>query len=260
MTSVFGQDYADAYDSLYGDKDYEQECDLVEQLMGQYSTKPIHSVLDLGCGTGSHAIPLAKRGHKVAGVDVAEAMLTRARSKVGPGVDISFHLGDVRTVRLNQTFDAALMMFAVLGYQHENEDILAALKTARSHLHDDGVFVFDVWYGPAVLNLRPSDRVKVIPVGDGRLIRAASGELDVQRNLCKVSYHLWHLVGDRLVNETEETHLMRYFFAQDLQLFCALSGLKLVHLSAFPSLDQTPDEQSWNIFGVATAASLFPQR
>ena len=64
-------------------------------------------------------------------------------------------------------FDAALMMFAVLGYQVENDDVLAALRTARRHLEPGGLFIFDVWYGPAVLHQRPSERVKIIPGRDG---------------------------------------------------------------------------------------------
>ena len=53
------------------------------------------------------------------------------------------------------------MMFAVLGYQHTNADVLDALATARAHLDVGGLFAFDVWYGPAVLSERPSERVKV---------------------------------------------------------------------------------------------------
>jgi hypothetical protein len=51
------------------------------------------------------------------------------------------------------------MMFAVLGYQGENDDVLAALKTAHRHARPGGLFLFDVWYGPAVLHERPSQRV-----------------------------------------------------------------------------------------------------
>jgi len=76
---VFGQAYADQYDLLYHDKDYEAECDLLEEVFRRYGQEPIKSILDLGCGTGNHAILLARRGYRVTGVDLSADMLAHAR-------------------------------------------------------------------------------------------------------------------------------------------------------------------------------------
>ena len=76
----FGLDYAAAYDALYSDKDYEAETDVLEQLFAQYASGPVHEVLDLGCGTGSHAVSMARRGYAVTGVDFAPEMVSRARA------------------------------------------------------------------------------------------------------------------------------------------------------------------------------------
>jgi len=154
---------------------------------------------------------------------------------------------------LNQKFDAVIMMFAVLGYQLTNEDVLAALNTVRKHLNPGGLFVFDVWYGPAVLTVGPSERIKVIPTSDGKVIRAASGSLDTARHLAEIKYHLWRISGDKVVSETEEAHQMRYFFPQELVLFLTQYGLELKNLTAFPSLETAADESTWNVLGVAKA-------
>jgi len=53
-------------------------------------------------------------------------------------------------------------MFAVMGYQIANEDIMSAFKTASKHLEKNGLFIFDAWFGPAVLSQKPSERFKVI--------------------------------------------------------------------------------------------------
>ncbi len=156
--SVFDKSYAEQYDILYEDKDYAAECDLLERVFDKYDRR-VQSILDIGCGTGNHSIPLAQRGYQVTGVDLSESMLERARQKAGDGNPV-FVQGDARKVNLHQTFDAVLMMFAVLGYQLSNDDVLAALRTVRQHLKPGGLFVFDVWYGPAVLSIRPGDRVK----------------------------------------------------------------------------------------------------
>lgn len=145
------------------------------------------------------------------------------------------------------------MMFAVLGYQLENADILLALKAARRHLRPGGLLIFDVWYGPAVLHQRPSQRIKVIPTPEGTILRVALGELDVHRHICTVHYHMWKLEGERLAAETEESHSMRFFFSQELDLFLEDSGFTLAQLAAFLEFDQDVDEMTWNVLGVAYA-------
>jgi SAM-dependent methyltransferase len=256
MTAVFGSEYADAYDHLYSDKDYNQECELIDRLLRTYGDKSVQSLLDLGCGTGNHALPLARRGYSVLGVDRSNDMLDAARNKAASesmNGTVTYHQGDIRDFPLEQVFDAALMMFAVLGYQLENRDVLAALRSARQHLRSGGILIFDVWYGPAVLKQGPTDRIKTITTDKERILRLASAQLDVQRHLCEVSYHLWRLEGNRLVGEAEEKHLMRFFFPLELNLFLECSGFAPVRLGSFPDFDRDPDETTWNVLCVARA-------
>lgn len=254
MNNVFDTTYARVYDVLYQDKDYLAECDLLEQIFERYATQPVHKILDLGCGTGNHAIPLATRGYAVVGVDCAQEMLNIARVKAQQeSLSVSFNQANIGEVHLHQIFDATLMMFAVLGYQLENADVLATLRTAREHLHQDGLLVADVWYGPAVLIQRPGDRVRVIHEPDGTILRTSSGELDIRHHTCKVQYHLWQIKGRQVLAETKEEHLMRFFFPRELELFLADSGFQLLRLGAFPDFNQEPDENTWNAMIVARA-------
>jgi SAM-dependent methyltransferase len=253
-TAVFGHAYASEYDALYQDKDYEAECDLVEAALRRFGHGSLQTILDLGCGTGNHALPLARRGYRVTGVDRSPHMLAQARHKaatLGEGHAPTFIEGDLCALDLGQRYDVVLMMFAVLGYQYTNAAALAALGAVRRHLRPGGLFIADFWYGPAVLATRPSERVKVIPTAQGRLIRAAAGTLDVARQLCTVRYHLWHLEGERLTNETEEAHGVRFFFPLELELLLGQSGLRQQRLSAFMHLDRPADESTWNVLLVA---------
>jgi SAM-dependent methyltransferase len=256
VSSVFGSDYSGAYDLLYSDKDYDAECNLIETLFRRYSSIPVSSVLDLGCGTGKHVFGMADRGYDVVGVDRSESMLAVAKQTLETSQareKVRFHSGDIRTADLGQHFDAALIMFAVLGYQLENSDVMSALETARRHLKPGALLIFDVWYGPAVLRERPSDRIKVIPTSNGKILRAASGELDVSRHCCSVRFHLWRVSEGRVVSEIQETHRMRYFFPLELRLFLDSSGFSLERLGAFPKVDDEPDETTWNVIAAARA-------
>ena len=249
---VFGRDYAAAYDDLYQDKDYLAECDLIERVFTTYGERPVRRVLDLGCGTGGHAVPLAERGYDVVGVDRAPDMLEQARTRA-QGSSARFELGEIGTVELGQTFDAALMMFAVLGYQVGNADVQAALGTVRRHLAPRGLFFCDFWYGPAVLAQRPVERVKVIDTSQGQVIRVAAGALDARHNLCMVRYHVWQIADGRVSAEVREQHRMRYFFEPELELLLAGAGLELVRLGAFPEIENPPTETTWNVALIARA-------
>ncbi len=257
-SQVFGDVYAGVYDSLYQDKDYEAECDLLETIFQRFGGDTVHSILDLGCGTGNHTLRLAQRGYAVTGVDRSPEMLAEARQKAASrqeaaSLAATFLEGDLRSFRTSQTFDTVLMMFAVLGYQVENVDVLTALQTARQALKPGGLIVLDAWYGPAVLVMRPSDRVKEILIPDGKILRVASGELDTRNQTCTVRYNLWRLEGKALTGETNEEHTMRYFFARELEFFFQQAGLSLENLSGFPDLERQPDETTWNVLAVGRA-------
>lgn len=251
---VFSQMYSAAYDAFYQEKNYEAECDRLEKVINQFGKDPLHTILDLGCGTGSHAIPLARRGYEVLGIDRSQSMLSIARQKSGllaAGEQIKFQQGDLRTVQLNRRFDVVIMMFAVLGYQTKNEALLMALKTVRDHLRPGGLFIFDVWFGPAVLSERPGQRTKIISTESGKILRIADSDLHTLQQCVTVNYTVWHIENKQITSETKESHTMRFFFPQELDFFLTSAGMDPVHQSDFYDLDRLPDETTWNILKIA---------
>ena len=254
--SVFNSLYAGQYDQLYAEKSYTTECDIVVEAARRHLARAPQTILDIGCGTGAHAIELARRGYKVTGVDLSQAMLDHAQSKAA-ALDSSsrpdFLQGDARNFSTGRTHDLAIMMFAVVGYLTSNDDVLAGLRNIRRHLAPGALLVCDFWYGPSVLSVRPTDRVRVIDTQDGRVIRAASTALDISRHTADVTFKLWTLKEDRLANETTETHRMRYFFPQEFALFLQMAGFESTCMTAFPSLDEALSDQTWNALVVARA-------
>jgi len=254
MSEMFGSVYAPAYDVLYRDKDYDDEIRLLRRIFRQYVKEPVRTVLDLGCGTGSHALRLVSSGLTVVGVDRSEEMLIEAKRKAkGQTGTVQFCRADIRNVNLGETFDAALMMFAVLGYQLENEDVRNALESARRHLRLGGVLVFDVWYGPGVLAQGPQERARTIENGGSTWVRSSSGRLDILRHLCQVDFRLQHVQGGKVVEQVEEFHTVRYFFPREIELFLDLCGFQLQRLGSFPEFDRDPDQSIWNAMAVAVA-------
>ena len=93
-------------------------------------------ILDLGTGGGHHLRPLTAEFDATA-VDLSEAMLSHSR-RLNPGVD--HHVGDMRTVRLGETFDAVLVHDAI-SYMTTEADLQAVFATARAHLRQCGLLI-----------------------------------------------------------------------------------------------------------------------
>jgi len=261
MSEVFGPEYAAAYDRLYRDKDYRGECELLERLFARHAGSPVSTILDLGCGTGGHTLVLTERGYSMIGVDRSVEMLDVARAKANALPEASrpvFVHADLTTVDVVRQCDAAIMMFAVLGYQVAPGAALAALRAAHRNLRPGGLLIADAWYGPAVLAQRPGQRWRIDSEGDDRILRCSSAEVDELAGTCSVVLHLWRLRGDRLVAEAGERHLVRYFSRPQIEGLLAEAGFELLRLGAFPAVDDEPGETTWNV--VMAARALSPVR
>jgi len=164
-----------------------------------------------------------------------------------------FETGNIQNVNLKDTFDAVICMFAVIGYQTSNEDLFSTLQTVRTHLKPKGLFICDFWYGPAVLKQRPTERIKSLHEEEDRILRIARPEIDTQKNIVSVSYHLLRLRGMQLVEETQELHQMRYLFKPEMEFFLSKSGMKLLHFCPFMKSDEIINDETWNVTAIVQA-------
>ncbi len=246
--------YAKYYDAIYSDKDYERESDFLESVFRAYCWSKPRTILDVGCGTGNHAILLAKRGYEVTGVDLSESMLSIAKRKADANqVQIDFHMMDLRELELPKNFDICVCMFAAIGYLTTNNDIEKALRCIRRYLNPGSVFVLDFWYGPAVLELRPSTRVKIVEEKGLKLIRTVEPRLDIFRQTCESHYHLLVVKDRTVVDDIEEVHTMRFLFPQEWVHYLDESKFQLLEMCKAFELGSPPSEKTWNVVGIARA-------
>ena len=119
--------------------------------------------------------------------------------------------------------------------------------------HADGLFLFDVWYGPAVIAQKPGDRSVETEKGGCRILRRTRAHLDTNRKICDVHFDLTHWDEVGRATEWEEDHSVRYFFRADLESHLADFGLQLLDLLSFPEGRPSPDADTWNVIGIARA-------
>jgi SAM-dependent methyltransferase len=250
--NVFASGYANRYDTLYQDKDYAGECDYLETLFGRQAVLP-KAIVDLGCGTGGHALLLAQRGYTMTAVDRSTAMLQAARAKADhAGMAVDFLQGDITHLDWQESFDAAIAMFAVAGYLSGDGEMEGFLAGAWRSLQPGGILIFDGWHGPGVLRERPVPRLLEIPLGnDEALLRLAEPRLDVLEQTVEIHYRLWHRRGNTIAVESEEHHKMRFFFPRELRILLHGAGFSTVSFHPFREIEQPLQEQHWHFTTVA---------
>ncbi len=236
--------YAQYYNLLYQDKDYQGEVDYVESLIKKHKSNT-KTILNLGCGTGRHDVLFAKKGFEITGVDLSKQMIEFAKSNP-EAKGCTFVQGDARTVRLNKKFDVVVSLFHVISYQTTNEDLENFLKTAKLHIAEGGLLIFDCWYGPAVLTDRPSVRIKRMENSQTSVVRLTEPQMYANRNVVDVNYDVE--VTDKKTAKREivkELHSMRYLFYPEIELLSKSVGLTIINFEEWLS-GRVPDYNSWN--------------
>ena len=125
-------------------------------------------VLDLACGQGRHAIPLAQEGFRVVGVDYQQHLLRKARRAAREaGVDVPFVRGDMRCLPFAGVFDAVACLFTAFGYFSDAENARVLGEIARA-LRPGGWLLLDVANRDALLRSMQRHSWKRLP--DGALV------------------------------------------------------------------------------------------
>ncbi len=118
----------------------------------------------------------------------------------------------------------------------------------KEHLKPGGIFIFDVWYGPAVLSDRPSVRVKRLEDNQIAITRIAEPVMYPNDNLVDVNYQVF--IQDKSngeVEELKETHRMRYLFKPEVELLMQELQMELVNYRGETN-EQKAGFDTWNIY------------
>jgi len=137
--TIFDERYPELFGPIEGNAEEE-----VEEILGFLRLPAGTAVEDLGCGRGRHAIPLARRGYRVTGVDISENMLRMACSRAErEGVRVEWVKEDMRTFCRHDAFDLCLSLFTSFGYFSDAEN-QKVLDNIGKSLKEGGALLLDL--------------------------------------------------------------------------------------------------------------------
>ena len=173
--------------------------------------------LEFAIGTGRIALPLARRGVQVHGIDLSKAMVARLRAKPG-GRDIPVTIGDFSTTRVDGSFSLVYLVYNTIGNLTTQAAQVACFRNAAAHLTPGGCFVIEVGT-PDLRRLPPGDTFHVF---DASPTHWGIDEYDVA-NQGLISHHF------ELVDGHFELTSMpfRYVWPAELDLMAEMAGLRL---------------------------------
>lgn len=189
---------------------------------------------------------LAGMGYRVCGVERSEQMIRQARERVSGAENPCFVQADIRKFSLERKFDAAISLFHVMSYLKDLDNFTEVLRLVYEHLNENGVFIFDTWYGPAVLMEKPETRIKRLENESIAVTRLAEPVMRENENIVEVHYDIFvKNKSENSIKEIKEVHNMRYYFLSEIDFCLKSCGFRLEACFGF----MTGKELSRNTWG-----------
>jgi SAM-dependent methyltransferase len=204
--------YDDPSDEMFQAAAIEPVVDFLAPLAGD------EAAVELGIGTGRIALPLARRGIEVHGIDLSSAMVARLRAKPG-GDDIPVVIGDFATARAEGAFSLAYLVFNTINNLPTQDAQVACFENVAAHLEPGGHFVIEVGV-PQLQRLPPGETVRAFALTPTHL---GFDEFDVA-NQGLISHHYEFVEGAW----RSDSIPFRYVWPSELDLMARMARMTLV--------------------------------
>lgn len=216
--SFFGEDYLRIYTPFLPAEKTARE---VTNILNLLNLSPGSSILDLCCGHGRHAIPLAQRGYVMTGQDLSETFLRRARTEAeAQATKVRWTQSDMKTIPFTSEFDAVINIFTSFGYLENEEEDLVVLRQVHKALKPGGLFLLETVNQPRVIRL--FSPYGIIHYDDG-LIVLEERHIDLLRSRNEVRVTMLHPDGQR----TEHKQSVRIYTLTELTRMLEAVGLQV---------------------------------
>lgn len=216
---------AGCYDRFTADVDYAAWADYLEKHFSR-SKLPIHTVLDLACGTGSLTCELAQRGYEMIGADLSEEMLAQAAEKARDvsGIPPIFLHQAMEELDLYGTIDACVCCLDSVNYVTRPKKLARAFQRVHTFLMPGGLFLFDI---------NTPDKLRGL---DGQLFMDEDedacciwrAEYSPRRRICTYGFDLFFRTENGLWDRMEEVHEEYAYERSELEDMLRQAGFRQI--------------------------------
>ena len=208
------------YDETY--KSYTADLEFIEAHLGENT----QTIIELACGTGRLAIPLAKQGHLVYGVDIDAGMLEYAQNKADTK-GLNIHLSIQDCTQLNLPIQSNFIYMTGNSFQHflTNESQDALFNSVKRHLNPKGEFIFDT-RNPILHDLSNVDIVEELIESNGETTKVISK--DEYNHLTQILECTSTYISPN--TEYKDSIKLRYTYPLELKRLLQQHGFELVNL------------------------------
>lgn len=247
--STFQSDYASYYESIYSQKDYSKEVNEILEIQRQYAPNA-KSILDFGCGTGKHDTLLTELGFDVTGLDKSKSMLKLAKKKCVGSKGCFLHIDQINEIP-DGSVDLGVSLFDVVSYLTEEDDLKKFFELMMVKTNSSAPLIFDFWYLPAVIHLKPETRKKVFSHQNQTITRISESSLDCNTSCVSAIHDFYVSENKQLVDHFSESHLMRCFSKNEMVRILSQFGYTLASFGTWTSPKQSPTLNDWSVLAVA---------
>lgn len=244
----YGAGFAELYDLFHGAKQYSAEARFIGE-MARSLRKGSLRLLDLACGTGTHAVEFSRMRFDVTGVDSSPEMLRRAKRKAR---NIRFECQDLTTLSMpGEMFDVVTCLFDSIGYLHTDARIARALRRMRNVLQPGGLLFLEVWHAPPMLASFEPVRIRRVRGKGVEGVRIGETRVHAARKVAEVRYEVFHRKGSGPWRRFVETHVTRFFTRAEITALVEEAGFRINRLLGGYDQSKPPNDDVWHLMVIA---------
>ena len=233
-------DYYDLLNEAY--IPYDEQCRFVRSALEHYAISA-HRFLDLGCGTGTHSLLLAREGAEVVGIDLSAELLAKARLKaMFQGATVGLVRGDIRRAPFGQVFDVAIGLNFAATLFVANEDLRAFIRSTAAVLRPGGLVMLDFL---SEYDQGAPNAFEGVDAGYVTIDCIREFEHDRLHQVVKETM-MYTVERDGTIRRYEGFYEWRVLYPQEMRAFLETDGLfRVLGIHKRWDLDAIPDGPGW---------------
>lgn len=234
-------EYAKYYDYLYKDKPYKKEAYYIKK----FFLKKKLDILEIGCGSGSHAIEFEKLGHNVVALDSSSNMISLAKKKNNK---VLFLVKDGKSFKSKKKFDIVILLFHVINFFHKKKEIKKFFENSNYNLKKNGLLIFDFINYEALRKFPPKKKVKTIKLNNKlTLIRKTIPNFNKITKIFKIKFKILLYKHKYIQDKFLEIHNLRIYNLSEYHKFYN-KFFELKNIYSWMSFSQLKENHDWHGF------------